>query len=267
MYFFLINPEAGHKRFFRIEKQMKKLLDRQAVKYRFVMIDNLANVPDIIQTNLRSSDQGVVAVGGNATVNAVINSLVGQDIPVGIIPMSRTNHLADSLGLKGLPTAIKALADYDLRLERLGKIGQHYFVGEAEVATRSNLLTQYLRKTNPWLKFLGLSRTTLPTEVGTKATIALDDDVLVRSKTHRLQVKLNGEHGDKKLKLTLFASPDPTEISILHSNSIAIEGETKMPVIIGNETVAHTPVEIKGLAKYIRLIVPKDNQLTASKTA
>ena len=267
MYLFLVNPEAGHKRFSRIEKRMRKLLDRQDVKYRFMMIDNLDNIPDIIKTHLRPSDQGVVAVGGNATVNAVINALVGQDVPVGIIPMSRTNHLADSLGLKGLPIAIKALADYDLRLERLGKIGQHYFVGEAHVTTRSNLLTQYLRKTSPWLKFLGLTPPTLPADVSTSAAIALDDNVLVRSKTHRLKVELNGEQDDKKLKLTLFTSPDPTGISILHSNAVAIDGETKMPVIIGNETVAHTPVEIKGLAKYIRLIVPKEKQLTASKVA
>ncbi|AKM84801.1 TPA: hypothetical protein DHW58_02740 [Patescibacteria group bacterium] len=266
MYLFLINPEAGNRRFARVEQQMHRLLKRYGVKYRFIMIDNLDRVAELIKQNLKSTDHGVVAVGGNATVNAVINALVGEDVPVGIIPMSKTNHLAYSLGLKRLPAAIKALAEHDLRSERLGKIGQHYFVGSVEVAARASLLTQYLRKTNPWLKFLGLAKPVTP-EDGTPTLIELDDEVQVKSRAHRLQIQLNGVNNDKKLKLTLFASPNPDTASILHSDAVAIESDIKMPVIIGNETVAHTPVEIKGLTKYVRLIVPKEPRLTATESS
>ena len=267
MYLFLINPEAGNRKFSRIERQLRRLLDRHRIKYRFVMIGNLTEVPDLLTKHLRPTDSGVVAVGGNATVNAVLNSLAGEEVPLGIIPLSRTNHLAHSLGLKRLSVAIKALADRELKLERLGRIGQHYFVGEVEIAPRSGLLTQYLRKASPWMKFLGLTRQAALTDDGTLTTIQLDEEVKVVGNTRRVQIKLNGEQGDKKLKLTFFTSPDPSTASVLHSDALSVVGETKMPVLVGNEMVAHTPVEIRGLTKYVRLIVPKPSQLTTAKSS
>lgn len=264
MYLFLINPEAGKKRFSSLKKKMEQMLNRYGIKYRFVMVDDLADIPALLEEHLRPTDQGVVAVGGNATVNAVINAIVREDLPLGIVPMSKTNYLAHSLGIKSWSAGIKALANPEFRAERLGKVGKHYFIRKIQLASRQGLLTKYLDRTSPVLRFLGLANRPMP-EDGVATQLKVDEDLTATGKTQRLEIELNNNGHEKKLLVHLFVPGAKTvEHSLLSGDSLAIESERKLPVIMGNETVAFTPVEIKGLAKHIRLIVPttKTSKLT-----
>ncbi|RLC37521.1 hypothetical protein DRH29_01475 [candidate division Kazan bacterium] len=305
MYLFLINPEAGNKRFVRIEKKMKQLLDQYKIKRRFVIIDDLANVPAIVKHNLRPIDKGIVIVGGNATVNAVINATVTENLPLAIVPMSRTNYLAKSIGIKSWEQAIKMLAEPEFRAERLGKIGKYYFVRQIAITSRQNLLTKYLTRTNPILRFLGIAGPGRAGDNQVTTKILLDDELSASSKTQKLEISLSPSQlpagssapksllraksaqvpetdpknrprsdkevfqpgapaegskktTEKKLQIRLFVpSQTGTNISLLHGNCLTIDSDKKMPVTMGNETIAFTPVEIKGLSKHVRLMVPK----------
>ena len=140
MYLILVNQEAGNHIYKRIEKKFKRLLDNENIKSRIVMIDDLAEIPELIKKNYKETDSAVIAMGGNATVNATINALANEDIPFGIIPTSKTNFLARHLGLKNWIQAVKVLSSPDLKKSRVGKIGRHYFIGEIQIASRNNLL-------------------------------------------------------------------------------------------------------------------------------
>lgn len=261
MYLFLINPEAGNKRFPRVEKKMKKMLNRCKIKHRFVMVDDLANVPEIIQKNLRHSDKGIVVVGGNGTVNAVINATVTENLPLGIVPMSKTNYLAHSLGINNWEQAIKMLDKPEFKEERLGRIGKHFFVKQINVVSRQNLLTKYFNTSNPILKFLGVGKSHKIQDDKIATKIVMDDDLYAVSETQKIEVTLNSHKNDKKLQIRLFVpTEDGLDTSLLHSNSLAIDSDKKMPVTMGNETIAFTPVEIRGLTKHIQLIIPKGTE-------
>jgi diacylglycerol kinase family enzyme len=85
----------------------------------------------------RAAEQGyaqVVAAGGDGTVNALANGLVGTEAALGVLPFGTGNVLAYNLGVAALPAALAALeADRRENLD-LGKIGgSRYFVAVAGV--------------------------------------------------------------------------------------------------------------------------------------
>jgi len=255
MYLLLVNPEAGGKYFQKIKNQLLATLGRLGVKFDLVELPNLVDVQETLEKHIKVSTAGVVAVGGNATVNAVINLMADEEMPLGIIPIGKTNYLAHSLGIKGWRNAVKMLVDPDKRAQRLGKIGKHYFVGNLEILSHQNLLGKYLRGESLLKKFLGASATP-QRNLSVNAKIEIDDELKINGPMQKLQVKLNDDKGGKKLRLELITDTlkNPTK---LWGDEIKIEGDKKMPVLMGNEVVAHTPVEIKGCTKYIELLVPK----------
>ncbi|MFH0905203.1 MAG: diacylglycerol kinase family protein [bacterium] len=268
MYLFLINPTAGNRRFQHLERPLRRLLDKLKIEYRFVTIDNLADIPALLEQHLRPTDTGVVVVGGNATVTAVINAMVGIDLPLAIVPMSKTNFLAKSLGITGWGQAIKMLVDPLLQAERLGKIGKHYFIRQITISSRQNLLSKYLSQSNPWFRFLGVTSPNSTGDEGVLAEMVLDDELRAVAKAHRVEVKLNGTQGKKKLQIRLLVPKDRATHSttILHSDVLSITSDKKMPITIGNETIAYTPMEIRGMTKHINLVVPKPRSHKLTKT-
>ncbi len=73
----------------------------------------------------------VVAIGGDGTLNNVINGIMqsGSDVPLGYIPLGSTNDFGKSLGLpKDLESACEAIAVKEPKYIDLGLCGERYFV-------------------------------------------------------------------------------------------------------------------------------------------
>jgi len=71
----------------------------------------------------------VIIAGGDGSINEVINSLVGTDTPVGIIPMGTVNVLSRELGIPINPLgAVQTFVSGQARPFDLGKIGSRYFL-------------------------------------------------------------------------------------------------------------------------------------------
>jgi len=259
MYLLLANPEAGGRRFQKVKNQLLKTLERLKVKFELVELPNLIDAQEMMKKHIKTDTTGIVAVGGNATVNTVINALADESIPMGIIPVGKTNYLAHSLGIKGWRAACGILAAPARREQRLGKIGKHYFVDRLEILCSQNLLAKYLRREGPLKRFLGSTKVAPRQLPCVHTEIKLDDDLKVESSLQKLAVVLNNEKGGKKLCLELVTD-GPKNPTRLWADEIAIEGDKKMPVLMGNEEVAHTPVEIKGMTKYIELLVPQTSK-------
>lgn len=259
MYLFLINPEAGGKKFSKIEKRFEALLKRLDIKHKLVIIENLADVPKLLEENVNTRTSGVAIVGGNATVNAVINAVVSENTPIAIVPLSKTNHLATSLGIHRWDQALRAIANPKLRDVRLGKVGTHYFIGNAEIASHQNIIEKYLKKTNPLVKFLGIRQSVPNTQTAVQMKVVVDQQLSITGNVHGIRIDLVSEK-DKKLKVEILAHDDnKLSKTVLMADEIEAESEKKMPVVIGNETITHTPVEIRGVSKHIKLISPAGN--------
>ena len=101
---FIINPVAGtqHKR--RIPKQIEKLLDKQQWAYDIVFTEYKGHATKLALQYAALGFDGVVAVGGDGTVNEVASGLRGTNTALGIIPIGSGNGLARHLDISTLST-------------------------------------------------------------------------------------------------------------------------------------------------------------------
>ena len=125
MYLLLVNPKAGNQRYRKLEHPLNNLLGQLEIKHKLVLIDDLANIQELLKQHVTAETKAVVVVGGNGTVNAAIDALADYtDMPLGIIPISKNNHLAQTLGIKNWRMGVKLLAEHEVRYLRLGRIGE-----------------------------------------------------------------------------------------------------------------------------------------------
>ena len=257
MYLLLVNPKAGNKLYRRIERRFVGSLNRHKIKHKLVLIDDLANTAELLKENIKDSTKAVVAVGGNGTVASVIDALVDYDLPLAIIPTSRTNHLARLLGITNWQAGIRALANHRIHIKRLGKIGQRYFMGELIVAPKRNPLKNIFGKKSRFKHFFGANRPMAPRRQHSVACqLKLDGELEISGQLTRLDIRLVDE-GKKKMQIQLHTlTESSTETSVLWANKLDISSSLNMPIISGNETLANTPAIIQAITKTIEVIQP-----------
>jgi diacylglycerol kinase family enzyme len=75
-----------------------------------------------------------VAAGGDGTVNAVATTLLGQDVPLGVLPMGTLNHFAKDLGLPlDLPEAVHVAARGTVRRVDVGQVNGRVFLNNSSI--------------------------------------------------------------------------------------------------------------------------------------
>jgi len=257
MYLLLVNALAGGNRYKFIERPLKAALSRGKIKYKIVTIGDLNNIKELVEGHLKENTKGVVIVGGNGTVASAIDALAGYNLPIGIIPTSRTNSLAHRLGIKSWRDGVKLLSKHQVVEKRLGKIGQHYFMGSLIIAPRRNLLTSILGKSNNLKKFWGANLTQHFKPFHSVACqLQLDNELEIKCQASDIVVALDDTH-KKKLTITTHTIIDKKPIeSIFRANRCEISSSLNMPILSGNETVASTPATIQAISKTIAVMQP-----------
>ena len=99
--------------------------------------------------------------------------------------------------------------------------------------------------------------------------LVLDQDVTVVGDIHRVGIELMDTTEPKRMRIEIVAHGEDNKISksVLMADELTAESEKKMPVVIGDETIAHTPIEIRGMTKHIKMIVPRSAKLTETKAS
>lgn len=257
MYLLLVNHLAGGNRYKSIERPLKLALNRAKVKYKIVTIDDLNNIKELLENNIKENTKGVVVVGGNGTVASAIDALAGYNLPIGIIPTSKTNSLAHHLGIKTWQEGVRLVSKHQIVEKRLGKIGQHYFMGSLTIAPRRNLLTSIFGKSSSFKKFLGTNLTHhFKPSHSIACQLNLDNELEIKCQTNSIVITLDDTH-KKKLTITVHNLVDkkPT-ISTFRANRCEISSSLNMPILSGNETVANTPATIQAISKTISIMQP-----------
>ena len=92
--------------------------------------DDFDGLRDLVSQAVRSGVDLVVAAGGDGTVSAVAQVLVGTNTPLGIVPLGTANVLAKELGIPIAIEAAVALLTGSCSLSRIDAMevnGGHYF--------------------------------------------------------------------------------------------------------------------------------------------
>lgn len=96
----ILNPTAGARRSGLLEAIVRRLKDEGAE----VTLERTEAAGHATELARRAAERGeadvIVAAGGDGTINEVARGLLGQGVPLGIIPLGTANVLAIELGLR-----------------------------------------------------------------------------------------------------------------------------------------------------------------------
>ncbi len=100
---FIVNPISGIGRQKKIEKVLKDNLDQDRFDYQVVYTERVHHGTELARQAAENGAECIVAVGGDGSVNDVVQGLRGTDVRLGIIPCGSGNGLARTLRLPLLP--------------------------------------------------------------------------------------------------------------------------------------------------------------------
>jgi len=201
MYYYILNPAAGGGRINKIQEKLKARLKELGIAGEFVKSIGDGDVTKLAAMGARKGYKTIVAVGGNGTVNEVINGIGDSGAAIGIIPIGHANELARTLGIEDWQTACNVLAARKIKEVGIGRVGKHYFISAVNIGLEAQLETQRpnanspLQKTRFYRKALSWAFSFKPM----KATLNFDDKYMVETDFFNIQV-LN-KHFSKKSRI------------------------------------------------------------------
>ena len=155
----VVSPHAGHEHKLAQAKHLIAATGLEVVAE--LAVDDLHRLPDLLRSN-GSRPPIVVAAGGDGTVGAVANAIIGTPAVLGILPLGTSNDFARSINIPiHLDKAVRLLSRGQVSRHDAGKLtreGQppRYFVHAAATglnvkfahfATRADLRARFGRLT------------------------------------------------------------------------------------------------------------------------
>ena len=114
--FFIINPHSGNKKKVRVIKKINTELDLQIFEPHIIQTETLEQLSSTLETIKKDKNNIVVAVGGDGTINRIINEIIDSGISFGIIPRGSGNGLARELKIpQTISGAIRILNQFYFR--------------------------------------------------------------------------------------------------------------------------------------------------------
>lgn len=132
---FIVNPNAGVNRLKSIEDAVKKHLDSDKFDWKIQHTEYAHHGILLAKNAVEAGFDIVVAVGGDGSVNDVVQSLQGSKTALGVVPLGSGNGLARSVGLPlDLKGALAVINKLNVHAIDLGLVNEkQYFISNAGV--------------------------------------------------------------------------------------------------------------------------------------
>ncbi len=132
---FIINPKSGVERQKEIKEGIDKYLDKEQYSHELIYTEFAKHGTSLAKEAARNGAHAVVAVGGDGSVNDVVQGLLGTDTLLGIIPKGSGNGMARTMHIP-LDTneAIKVLNKGNVTAMDVAYANERPFISNAGVA-------------------------------------------------------------------------------------------------------------------------------------
>jgi len=163
VYYYIINPAAGNGKINKVQDKLKARLKDLGILGEMVKSMGSEDIGKLVQLGLERGFKTIVAVGGDGTINEIINAIHGKQITLGIIPLGNNNELAKILGIPDWQSACNVLAARKTELVDLGKIGDKLFItnislGEEPFSMNETKGMNFFKKANFFKRIGGLGK-------------------------------------------------------------------------------------------------------------
>ena len=140
--FVVFNPAAGKNAHESVREALGRHFAASHIQYEVHETSKTDKPGDIVRTRLREGFDLAVAAGGDGTVSDVIDGLVGNPKPLGIVPTGTGNLIARELGIPSdvdKAVALIARAPRSRRIDAM-RIGKRVFVLNASVGVSASVV-------------------------------------------------------------------------------------------------------------------------------
>ncbi|PLR95287.1 lipid kinase [Bacillus sp. T33-2] len=129
MHCFIVNKVSGNGRGLKVWTAIEKILQQKHIVYSVHFTQKRKDATQIVMELINDKETSVIiAVGGDGTVNEVINGLVGCQVPLGIIPAGSGNDFCRALGVPmKFDQALERILKHDKELIDIGRVNNEYF--------------------------------------------------------------------------------------------------------------------------------------------
>ncbi|MCL5094162.1 MAG: YegS/Rv2252/BmrU family lipid kinase [Patescibacteria group bacterium] len=285
MYYYILNPAAGGGKINKIQTALKDRLTELGIFGEFVKSIDKDDIQKLAKIGIEKGYKTIVAVGGDSTVDEVMNGLLDKKVTLGIIPVGTTNELAKTLGIPDWQSALNILAARKTEIIDLGKVNEKYFITNITIGFDSfitdneplkegNFLTKvkFLNKFYRDTKSLNSIPVTLNFEEGFKVDADCSSITVSSGKFYNLPMAVKPQDNTLDvilvnklpLKKALGYIIGPSEGKIDYQNfsvfkTKRVDIKTKKPVKVyaDGQEIAQTPITAMVADKKLRVIVSK----------
>ncbi|HEX3082467.1 MAG TPA: diacylglycerol kinase family protein [Candidatus Saccharimonadia bacterium] len=285
MYYYIVNPAAGHGQVKTLQEKLRTRLDELGIRGEWAKTTGPGDATRLAKAAVAAGHTTIVAVGGDDTVNEVINGVESDNVAVGIIPIGTGNRVANQLGIITWPQACEALAARRLTPYSLIAAGQKFFLSTLTLGFETDLdktvdttqtgmrarLKQYAQSFGHASNFGSLK-----CHIEVDGAYTLDCDMFTLSVSNqkflnplaenRLIVSLS-DRPAAKLKLggvvwkTLrnrgLSALEDTATTRFLANRVVIETDPPTGIMVDGKVAGRTPIAIRLTDRRIRFVTEK----------
>jgi diacylglycerol kinase (ATP) len=117
----IVNPVAGGGRTKAIWQDIERQIKKLGIDYSFIFTQGVGDATGLAKLAVDEGFKKIFVVGGDGTLNEVINGIELNQATVGIIPTGSGNDLSKMLGINGIADALTALKHQGRRRIDLGR--------------------------------------------------------------------------------------------------------------------------------------------------
>jgi len=221
-YLLIVNPEAGSRSTMQALPEIDLLMQERGANFEFHFTQERGHATKLVQ-EIGDKFDVIVSVGGDGTINEIINGMPDLDKPLGILPIGTGNDFARSCSLKvgNLESAIDVLLQHDVKTLDVGEVNGRRFInvmglGFEGRANDIGKLLSFLHGTPKYLFAIGgtyLSYRRMPLQIKFNGK-AIDEKVFLLSIG-------NGWNVGGGLQLTPKARLDDGQFDLCYVQSIS----------------------------------------------
>jgi diacylglycerol kinase (ATP) len=285
MYYYIINPSAGRGAINQIQDRLRARLDQLGINGEFSKTTGTGDAAKIAARAVAKGCNTIVAVGGDDTVNEVINGVTKENVAVGIIPIGSSNVLANRLGIHTWQQAVEVLAARRITAYSLIAAGQKFFLSTLTLGFETDLTKQVDTSAKGWegyVKRFGQGWGRAQDFTPLHATISIDDQYHLESQIFSLTAanqKFENPLLDNQLVIRLHDKPSNTQLPTMLWNKLRgkslpnesastkvmatraiINTEPSSGIMVDGKVAGRTPIAIRLTDRRIRFITEKPTE-------
>ncbi|MCD4706060.1 hypothetical protein K8R61_03195 [bacterium] len=149
MYVYIYDEVVKKRKYSKLLINIEKKITDLGLNGKIIRLEGIKNVEKIIQNEIKYGAKTVIAVGIDKTINQTINAVIKlnqnkelKEIPIiGTIPIeNKENLIAKAMGISSYKDACNAILARRLKILRLAKINELFFVSQINLLGNYNII-------------------------------------------------------------------------------------------------------------------------------